>query len=260
MFVADIENPDVRTKLEAHGVVEGEELECEATVLPSYYVTSGRVFYKSQAFDDKEAIDMVQGIQLDYFDTEINGSRSVSFGQLRGKSVETAFDYDTTPFLGLFGTSTENGISSMGWIYHDIECKSTVDSTGSGYVPPDETDTDSTGETDDSGTTTDTTSDDDSGTSTGETTDEGSTTDDSSDATVVNGSNNTGTTEPTSLNDVLISLLVAGGSSLVAVALGVLCACRKRSQSNYNKVSELAWTGGNKEPRGEFSNTEDEDN
>lgn len=66
---------------------------------------------------------MISGLQLTYIEPESNGERTVSFGELRGQSVSTKFDTDKTPLLGVYGTQDENGFTSMGWVYYDIECK-----------------------------------------------------------------------------------------------------------------------------------------
>ena len=73
---------------------------------------------------------MVVGIQFTYYDTDEELYRTVSFGELRGTSTLTKFNTDVNPVQGLYGTYTEYGISSLGWIYYDIECKEIPDSSG----------------------------------------------------------------------------------------------------------------------------------
>ena len=123
VFVADTEDISARTRLGTHGITDREGT-CQSSTLPSQVITAGRIYSKEYTLvEDETPVEMISGIQLTYIEPETNGERTVSFGELRGQSVSTKFDTDKTPLLGVYGTQDENGFTSMGWVYYDIECK-----------------------------------------------------------------------------------------------------------------------------------------
>ena len=51
-FLADTEDNNVRTKLEAHGITEGTII-CGGEVLPSQIITEGRIFSREMEFEGR---------------------------------------------------------------------------------------------------------------------------------------------------------------------------------------------------------------
>ena len=50
-------------------------------------------------------------------------NRTISFGNIFGKSEISFFDNEKKPLMGIHGTADEYGFTSMGWMYYIADCK-----------------------------------------------------------------------------------------------------------------------------------------
>ena len=74
--------------------------------------------------------EVITGFKLQYYNATEDINRTVSIGRTSGSFVGHEFTSMKTPVMGVYGTSFEDGISSLGWIYYDIECKEPTDGSG----------------------------------------------------------------------------------------------------------------------------------